>query len=306
MKKNTYLLSLLLILLLMAGCRSFDTKNNPTYYTRKKLAQYPNILGYEKKAILLPTLSNKAADDRQMIEVFATKTLLLDCNYYGLQGEFVKKTFRPKGLDYYLFDHNGDMYSTRMACPDTTLVEKTVTSQPLLLPYKNEALFVFYATPSIDIKYNLWQSGTLTDIAKEENQPNHTAQKYLTYYPIEIDGMSRKIIYLPVLDEKDELNRKVEIVMGKNTTIDNCNHHKLLGEIEEKNIVGMGFSYYIVHTDGEVASTRKGCPDDTKSIAFVSGATQLIEYNSNLPIVVFAPKGIDVKYNIWKTDGKMR
>jgi len=45
------------------------------------------------------------------------------------------------------------------------------------------------------------------------------------------------------------------------------------------------------------------CPDGSKHSAFVAadlGANALQRYNSRLPIVVYVPKGTEVKYRIWQ------
>mgnify|MGYP002064584123 CR=1 FL=1 len=34
---------------------------------------------------------------------------------------------------------------------------------------------------------------------------------------------------------------------------------------------------------------------------FVSGTPLLIRYNSRLPVVIYAPKGFEIRYRIWQT-----
>ena len=36
----------------------------------------------------------------------------------------------------------------------------------------------------------------------------------------------------------------------------------------------------------------------------LDGESKLIRYNSRLPLVVYVPKGVEVRYRIWKTDEK--
>ena len=48
-----------------------------------------------------------------------------------------------------------------------------------------------------------------------------------------------------------------------------------------------------------------GCGNDVKKVKNVpSGKTETYRYFSTLPIVVYTPKDIDVKYKIWKQEPK--
>ncbi len=56
-------------------------------------------------------------------------------------------------------------------------------------------------------------------------------------------------------------------------------------------------------------STMMGCLDNTKKPAFVQanmGQAAFIRYNSKLPIVVYAPKDVDVKYRVWSTSDEVK
>ncbi|MOA43304.1 Ecotin precursor [compost metagenome] len=50
------------------------------------------------------------------------------------------------------------------------------------------------------------------------------------------------------------------------------------------------------------------CPEKTKTQKFVTaylGDNSLLRYNSKLPIVVYTPENIDVKYRVWKAEEKI-
>lgn len=121
-------------------------------------------------------------------------------------------------------------------------------------------------------------------------------EKLLAPYPQAEQGMVRHVIFL---DKKsDESLFKVEIVPGKVMNVD-CNHHTLMGKIDEKDVQGWGYTYYEFTSNGQTRSTMMACnkPNEDR---FVSAQTTLIRYNSKLPIVVYAPLGYEIKYKIWK------
>jgi ecotin len=50
------------------------------------------------------------------------------------------------------------------------------------------------------------------------------------------------------------------------------------------------------------------CPEGKKRAKFVTaslGEHRLLRYNSKLPIVVYTPENIEVKYRIWQADEKV-
>lgn len=125
--------------------------------------------------------------------------------------------------------------------------------------------------------------------------------KTLDAYPTEVEGLVRHVIFVD--KKKNEDNYKVEIEIGKMAEVD-CNQHRLMGKLEEKDLEGWGYTYFVYNSTGEMASTMMMCPEPAK-MKFVSGEKAFVRYNSKLPIVVYAPKGFDVKYSIW-TAGKSK
>lgn len=127
-------------------------------------------------------------------------------------------------------------------------------------------------------------------------------EKVLTPFPKAGEGMVRHVIEMK--KKSDESLYKVEIIPGKVMSVD-CNIHSLMGKLEEKNLQGWGYTYYEFTSNGQTRSTLMGCnkPNEDK---FVSGQTIMVRYNSKLPIVIYAPKGYEVKYRIWKADKEKR
>jgi len=133
-------------------------------------------------------------------------------------------------------------------------------------------------------------------------QEKQTLEKMLEPFPKAAEGMVRHVINLG--KKSDESLFKVEIIPGKVMNVDS-NQHRLMGKLEEKDLEGWGYNYYEFTSNGQAISTMMASnkPNENK---FVYGDTKIVRYNSKLPIVVYAPKGFDIKYRIWKTDKKMK
>lgn len=128
------------------------------------------------------------------------------------------------------------------------------------------------------------------------------AEKALQAFPAAENGMVRHVIQLK--KQKDESLFKIEIIPGKNMLVD-CNHHTLMGKLEEKDLQGWGYNYYVFSSDGQTRSTMMAC-NNPKENKFVRAQTLTVNYNSRLPIVIYAPEGYEIQYRIWKADKKMK
>ncbi len=129
-----------------------------------------------------------------------------------------------------------------------------------------------------------------------------SVQDILKVFPAAQHDYKQSTIILPAL--ANEGNYKVEIVVGKTMAVD-CNRTWLTGELVKEDIAGYGYSYYTVKGDVLAASTRMWCGEGKTEKKFVSmNDTELIAYNSRMPIVVYAPKDLEVKYKVWSTNDK--
>lgn len=121
-------------------------------------------------------------------------------------------------------------------------------------------------------------------------------------YPQAEKGMKRQVITLP--EQKDEAGYQVELLIGQTLDVD-CNHHRLGGELDSKTLEGWGYNYYVFDKVTSPVSTMMACPDGKKTKKFVTAALgddAMVRYNSKLPIVVYTPESVDVKYRIWKAE----
>jgi ecotin len=134
----------------------------------------------------------------------------------------------------------------------------------------------------------------------------HAADNMKAFPPAEA-GMVRFVLDVPKQDDESAL--KVELIVGKTVQADAHNRYFFGGRIETETIKGWGFPRYIVRKLGPMAGTLMAVdPNAPKVARFVTlgGDPYLIRYNSRLPIVVYAPEGVEVRYRIWAAGAETR
>ena len=135
--------------------------------------------------------------------------------------------------------------------------------------------------------------------------PASAADDMKAFPPAE-EGMVRHVLQLP--EKPDESLYQVELIAGQTVKLDEENQYFFAGKFEEETIGGWGYTRYLLKELGPMAGTRMAInPDAPKVDRFVSlgGEPYLVRYNSRLPIVVYAPKDVEVRYRIWSASEEM-
>lgn len=124
-------------------------------------------------------------------------------------------------------------------------------------------------------------------------------------YPQAEKGFSRQVIHLP--KQKNEDDYKVQVIAGKTLQVD-CNKQRLGGKLEEQTLQGWGYPMYRLSKVSGPMSTLMACPQGKSHPEFVPvvGEGFMLRYNSKLPIVVYVPKDIEVRYRIWSASKQTR
>ena len=130
--------------------------------------------------------------------------------------------------------------------------------------------------------------------------PAARAANNMKAFPPAEEGMVRHVLQLPKQD--DESAFKVELIVGKTVQLDEGNRYFFGGRIEQETIKGWGFTLYKVSKLGPMAGTLMAVdPNAPKVARFITlgGDPYFVRYNSRLPIVVYVPEGVEVRYRIW-------
>ncbi|MFJ2692824.1 serine protease inhibitor ecotin [Pseudomonas sp. NPDC087336] len=123
-------------------------------------------------------------------------------------------------------------------------------------------------------------------------------------FPKPESGFTRQVIHLAPQTREDDF--QVQILAGKTLEVD-CNRQRLGGILEEKNLEGWGYPFYRLEKVIGPMSTLMACPDGKRQQDFVPvvGDGFMLRYNSKLPIVLYVPKDVEVRYRVWSASSKV-
>lgn len=130
----------------------------------------------------------------------------------------------------------------------------------------------------------------------------HAADNLQAFPPAE-KGMTRFVLNLPEASNENDL--KVEVLIGKTVKTDPHNRYFFGGRLETRTVKGWGFDYHLLRKIGPMAGTLMAVPPDGPQVErFITlgGDPQLLRYNSRLPLVIYVPEGVEVRYRLWRAD----
>jgi len=117
-------------------------------------------------------------------------------------------------------------------------------------------------------------------------------------FPKAKEGYQRHIVEVP--ERENEYDHRVELLIGKNMMVD-CNHHSFSADITSVTLQGWGYTYLEVDNIQSGPTTMMACPEP-KTEKYISIRDELRRYNSRSPLVVYVPKGYEVRYRIWSAE----
>ncbi|WP_020413810.1 ecotin family protein [Microbulbifer sp. VTAC004] len=130
------------------------------------------------------------------------------------------------------------------------------------------------------------------------------AAEPLDAFPVEVEGKQRHVIQLPKV--VDESRFMVELVPGKSEVAD-CNLQSFSAPLERQLLPGWGYPYYVLSELKATPDTQKVCAPGSESRRFIRVRAEglILPYRSNLPLVVYMPQGVQLKYRVWRADKNM-
>lgn len=138
----------------------------------------------------------------------------------------------------------------------------------------------------------------------------------LAPYPQPGAGERRWVIQLPgVLPPNGDpglspnpIDWRVELIVGRELLVD-CNGPRLGGRLRRTSQPGSGLPFYRVIAMGPPISTRMACPADPparRSFVAIGNKPFVVPYNVSQPIVVYAPRDLQVRWRLWKAERQQR
>jgi ecotin len=127
----------------------------------------------------------------------------------------------------------------------------------------------------------------------------------LKAFPPAGEGMTRFVITVPPRSDEDLL--LVQLLVGKTMKLDRRNRYFFGGILGTETIPGWGYERHVLKSLGPMAGTLMAVdPNEPKIDRFITlgGEPELLRYNSRLPLVIYVPEGVGVRYIIWRADRK--
>jgi ecotin len=98
---------------------------------------------------------------------------------------------------------------------------------------------------------------------------------------------------------------RVQLIVGRELEVD-CNAHHYAGQLRRESVAGWGYPVVRLDRLGPLVTTRRACPDQAPTRRFISlaGEPFLLPYNVSVPVVVYVPEGVQVRWRLWKAESE--
>ena len=246
---------------------------------------------YLQRKIVFPPKSN---EKELKVEITPGVFMLVDnCNRYGLQGSFEKKIDAKTNATYYFFKSEGRVFHTDMGCPTDSMRTEFVEGMPILVDYSSADSIMLYLPESIGFKINIWK------VSETVSLPLKQEEKLLADFPLPYLTENYDGYVIPMTEEIS--GDKIELISGILMMVD-CNEYWLTSSgFGVGSSSNFPYSYYTFDSDRATASIQKQCSDGKTSRAFVHPLSPYtLPLEKKEPVVVFIPKGFELRYRVWK------
>lgn len=120
------------------------------------ISMYPEAKeGEERVVIYLPELTK---ENEYEIELVVGKWEEVDCNHHTLMGSIKDNNVDGWGYNYFTFETNGLIASTRRACPDQKPENKLIQAKSIKTRYNSKLPIVVIIPEGYTVSYKLWGS----------------------------------------------------------------------------------------------------------------------------------------------------
>ncbi len=109
-----------------------------------------SLSGHQRHVVKLPPLDNEPL---HRVELLGGKTLTVDCNRQSMDGHFEPREVPGRKPTYWVFTSQGQVMSTRMACPPGSDRREFVSAKTLLVPYNSRLPLVVFVPDGFELRW---------------------------------------------------------------------------------------------------------------------------------------------------------
>lgn len=143
------------ITLMLIGSATGAIAQQTVYKTDVSIFPSPKE-GYKQVVIDVP---HSAQDANKKLELLVGKWMETDgCNHYGLTGTLEKQELQGWGYDYYNFETDGGVFSTKKGCLNAKKKNEFVYGPSKIVAYNGRLPIVVYIPEDHEVKFKIYVS----------------------------------------------------------------------------------------------------------------------------------------------------